>query len=181
MVLSPLERSKIASDAARARWDTASGASIYIIGPDVGPLKVGVSADPIKRLKGVQSGHPLALSIKATFEVGSLPPYEVETLAHSLLRDSRLKGEWFACSFEEASAAVAQALGEIAEYRDAIESRITDAEEAERTGEIVRTIFVDEELYADFARIARDRGDNFNNAVVTLMRGVVVDSRRTER
>ena len=43
---------------------------------------------------------------------------------------------------------------------------------------ITRRITVCPVLAADFARIARDRGDSFNNAVVSLMRGVVVSERR---
>lgn len=65
---------------------------IYVVGESpTSMVKIGVSDEPWKRLKGIQTGNPAKLAILATF------PGErtAERQIHDALRDYRRAGEWF--------------------------------------------------------------------------------------
>lgn len=66
---------------------------LYIIGraDGVGPVKVGLSRAPRRRLASFQRGCPELLEI-----VDTAPGhYEQETLLHNALDEHRIHGEWF--------------------------------------------------------------------------------------
>lgn len=68
---------------------------IYIItnGED---YKVGVSVDPKKRLKQLQTGNSKKLTIVSTFEVSADDVYKMEKEAHREIQIRYEKrGEWF--------------------------------------------------------------------------------------
>lgn len=68
---------------------------IYIItnGED---YKVGVSKNPNKRLKQLQTGNPKKLEIVSLFEVPSEIVYAMEREAHKAIQSKYAKsGEWF--------------------------------------------------------------------------------------
>jgi predicted GIY-YIG superfamily endonuclease len=68
---------------------------VYIItnGED---YKVGVSVDPEKRLKQLQTGNSKKLSIVSTFEVSKKVVFAMEKEAHKLICAKYQKsGEWF--------------------------------------------------------------------------------------
>lgn len=109
--LSPEDRTRIARDAASARWARDDGAQVvYVIGPKVGPQKVGVAKSPALRRSELQTGSPLRLEVKHIFDPGEFLATQVESGAHRILADSALEGEWFAVTAEEAIAAVGEAL-----------------------------------------------------------------------
>jgi hypothetical protein len=68
--------------------------NVYFIRPvgELGPIKIGISNDPIRRLKEFSGWSPVALEI-----VGSVPgSWSDEQFLHSALANYHLHGEWFA-------------------------------------------------------------------------------------
>lgn len=85
---------------------------VYIIaheesGGAVGPVKVGVGADPQKRLKALQVGNPKPLVVAAVFGV---PDREIalvlEDAFHKVMADDCILGEWFNLTPGKAAAAM---------------------------------------------------------------------------
>ena len=66
---------------------------IYVIGPEAGPFKVGISNSPQKRLVALQTGNPARLSLH--FEMDSEDAARLEAKFHSAFDHARLSGEWF--------------------------------------------------------------------------------------
>ena len=66
--------------------------SLYIIqSSNKGMIKIGRSTDPDVRLKQLQTGNPSKLKLIHVFEeIG----YK-EKIYHELLKEFRIKGEWF--------------------------------------------------------------------------------------
>lgn len=64
---------------------------LYFIGSAGGPIKIGISVDPAKRVRQLQTGYPYELKVFATVRGGCLlePEYHARFAAH------RLQGEWF--------------------------------------------------------------------------------------
>ena len=69
---------------------------VYFIGAEAGPIKIGVSCDPAKRLRTLQTGHPVPLMLLAVVPGG----VGVERALHRKFADLRVRGEWFARSPE---------------------------------------------------------------------------------
>jgi hypothetical protein len=68
---------------------------IYIIGSTAPPYKVGISKDPVRRLRELQTGFPLPLSILHQAELPVTRTKMLETVIHRNLKHQRLAGEWF--------------------------------------------------------------------------------------
>jgi hypothetical protein len=74
---------------------------IYIIqiilsGGRRGPIKIGISTDPERRLRDLQAGSPYTLVLFGFFQVGSFAAAKtLEASVHAALAASRLVGEWF--------------------------------------------------------------------------------------
>lgn len=66
-------------------------ARVYFIAAKVGPIKIGMAIDPVRRLKSLQTSHPEPLSILATSSGGP----EREREYHKQFAGHRLHGEWF--------------------------------------------------------------------------------------
>jgi len=64
---------------------------VYWIGGDTGPIKIGWSKEPEKRLKQFQPGSPIEL--KVIHRVAGT--YNDERRLHNELSNERLHGEWF--------------------------------------------------------------------------------------
>lgn len=86
-------------------------ATVYVIKAAHG-VKVGLTIMPIKsRHADLERATGLPLTVEATFPFEDRSQaYVTEQAAHWLLRDSRLTGEWFSCSAEEATQAVTQVI-----------------------------------------------------------------------
>jgi hypothetical protein len=63
----------------------------FIQSTEGGPIKIGKSDHPSRRLAGLQNGHPQELVIRAV----ALGGHAAETLLHQHFERSRLRGEWF--------------------------------------------------------------------------------------
>lgn len=83
--------------------------SVYIICQEGGqsPVKIGISVKVDSRFSTLQAANPNRLQVYKTF------PYRTVTLAqkverrvHSLLKERRIRGEWFDVSPEEAEKAI---------------------------------------------------------------------------
>lgn len=65
---------------------------VYFIGAAVGPVKIGSSQDPRRRLQALQTASPFPLRLLAKAEQNG----EVsEALLHQRFDSARLHGEWF--------------------------------------------------------------------------------------
>lgn len=62
----------------------------YLVGIEGSPLvKIGHAKDPRKRLRFLQTGHPMLLSLLWTY------PVNYETALHDRFDHCRVRGEWF--------------------------------------------------------------------------------------
>lgn len=67
--------------------------SVYFIqAEDGGPIKIGVSDDPTKRLANIQTGHHGTLRLLAVVDGAGV---ELESQLHTLFEAHRVRGEWF--------------------------------------------------------------------------------------
>jgi hypothetical protein len=76
-------------------------ASIYIIGPDGGPYKVGWSKDPKSRLGNLQVGQAVEVKIHYQQETDVAKAKIIEKMVHRQLAHKRIRGEWFSASLED--------------------------------------------------------------------------------
>lgn len=67
-----------------------------------GPVKLGLSVHPEKRVRQLQTGSAEQLTIHHVEEVSDERVKLAESALHRLLGHKRLKGEWFNMSVEEA-------------------------------------------------------------------------------
>lgn len=91
-----------------------TGQQVYVIKSNGGPVKVGISANPLKRSRMLELGGPYSMSVVQVWD--SEYAREVEKLAHGILLTKRLRGEWFEVSVDEAIAAIDQAIRSVVEY-----------------------------------------------------------------
>jgi hypothetical protein len=110
--MTPEERKASAQRAAEQRW-RGVGQYVYVIGPEVGPQKIGIATKPALRLHDIQNGNPAHLSIALQMDPEERSAIEVERRAHLILDASRLRGEWFDVTRERAVEAVHTALAEL--------------------------------------------------------------------
>lgn len=97
---------------------------IYVVGPAGGPNKVGLTADPQKRLRTLQTGHYLSLSVHHSEKVPWSDAALIERLAHDLLKSAHLRGEWFDISVADAISAINQAIDDVRFVADESRSNI---------------------------------------------------------
>ncbi len=83
---------------------------IYVIGPEDGPYKIGMSRRLKGRLAQLQMGHPDRLTIHHAESVNRQFAARIEGLVHTALADRRRGGEWFAVPFCDAIAALRTAV-----------------------------------------------------------------------
>lgn len=75
---------------------------IYVIGPEIGPQKIGFTKDVNRRIKALQTGHPQKLIIHHLEEVNEKVYRKLEKRIHLELNYKKLKGEWFNMTSQEA-------------------------------------------------------------------------------
>lgn len=80
--------------------------SIYIIGPEGGPYKVGWSADPKTRLSNLQVGQAQEIKLHYSETTETEVAKVIEKLIHRQIGYKRVRGEWFDVTLEEAIAEV---------------------------------------------------------------------------
>jgi len=77
---------------------------LYVIGVhSSGPVKLGISKNPDRRVRQLQTGHSDRLHL---FHTEPVPEGVFERLLHNNLRHRRLRGEWFDLTVEQAIADV---------------------------------------------------------------------------
>mgnify|MGYP001165025595 CR=1 FL=1 len=80
-----------------------SGSFLYVIGPEnEGPVKIGFSKHPEKRLKSIQTGHPEKLILHHKTQFDQTKIRLVERKIHNDLSYKKVNGEWFNITPEEA-------------------------------------------------------------------------------
>ncbi len=84
-------------------------ASVYVIGTETPPFKIGWAVDVPARLKALQAGHHQPFIAHFRLDMPTPVVTKVESYAHFLLREFRGHGEWFMVSLEEAIGAVREA------------------------------------------------------------------------
>lgn len=76
----------------RAAQNPSATDAVYVIGqPRASVVKIGVTSNLRSRLRGIQTGSPVPLSVLWWHPAG----YELETKLHERFRRLRLEGEWF--------------------------------------------------------------------------------------
>ncbi len=88
---------------------------VYVISAGLYRHKVGISDNPWKRVRELQTGHYEALRVICALETRWA--IEVERTVHLQLRDFRLQGEWFAVGAIDACCAVAGAIETVGSKR----------------------------------------------------------------
>lgn len=68
---------------------------IYVIEGEGGKHKIGISADPIRRLSELQTGSPVPLKLSFIATSATRDVIEVEAYTHNLLKNYNTSGEWF--------------------------------------------------------------------------------------
>jgi hypothetical protein len=131
-----------ALDEQRSSESTRAVCYVYVIRDPVGECcKVGIATDPTQRLATLTVGNP-RLKISGTEEYhDGVDQYlghpmalveqarEVEKIAHALLSDWRLSGEWFAVDADLAHRAIRSAVRVVQSFRDARDSIFFDIQE----------------------------------------------------
>lgn len=138
----PADRRRlIASSAALARWGKARAAEgetfAYVIGPKLGPMKIGVAADLVSRRSALQVGNHDELEIHHATPVAAPIARHVEAYVHWLLADHVRGGEWFDVDAPTAEAATAQAKADVEAGKRAPER----PKPAVKTRSVTRMIF----------------------------------------
>lgn len=75
---------------------------IYVIGPENGPQKIGITNNLKHRLRAIQTGNPDKLFVHHFEEIDASRVRLLERKIHLELVHKRLKGEWFNLTVEEA-------------------------------------------------------------------------------
>jgi hypothetical protein len=84
---------------------------VYVIAARVeGPVKIGFSNNPQKRLRQLQTGHPERLHLHHTQGFPAKRVKVMEKIIHHTISYLRQTGEWFDLSVEDAIAEVEFAL-----------------------------------------------------------------------
>jgi predicted GIY-YIG superfamily endonuclease len=68
---------------------------VYVIAIGDGTAKIGISRDPTRRLRALQTGCPLKLRLCHTVAMDEYTAMRTEYRAHQLLKSHAMSGEWF--------------------------------------------------------------------------------------
>lgn len=83
---------------------------LYVIGWDAnGPVKIGYTTDPERRLAQLQTAQPNPLQIFHTREVEAERARLMEGLVHKVNRRHKINGEWYNLSVDDAIAEIEMA------------------------------------------------------------------------
>jgi hypothetical protein len=89
--------------------DGDQGSVVYVIGGQTGAQKIGISVAPSQRVATMQVYSPVKLVVHHRTDPSG-DARLVERVAHQLLAEKRLHGEWFDVQIEEAVTAVKRAI-----------------------------------------------------------------------
>lgn len=77
--------------------------NVYLIGPDTGPVKIGVAGNVALRLQALQTGNWQRLIVHHSVMVPAGISYQIERALHQEFGDRHVRGEWFDIDVVEAS------------------------------------------------------------------------------
>lgn len=83
--------------------------NVYVIGPAEGPQKIGVAANPETRRQTLQVASLVPLQLSLSLALPRKVAVAVENYAHWLLKEVKVRGEWFRLSPAEAKKVVRDA------------------------------------------------------------------------
>lgn len=87
--------------------ETASHFLYVIAAETTGPVKIGISNDPDKRLRQLQTGHVASLSLHHAEPIAAHKVKTMERLLHRDMAHRRVRGEWFGMTVDEARRQIA--------------------------------------------------------------------------
>ncbi len=73
---------------------------VYIVDSGSGAIKVGVTSNMLKRLAQFQHASPHEVTVVNTWKRKLMDAEKVEKLAHRILKQHHIRGEWFSCAPE---------------------------------------------------------------------------------
>ena len=79
---------------------------LYVIGSTEKPYKIGITNNPDRRLKNIQTGHPKKLKIHYKEEIPDSQVRLLEQNIHRVIKRYQSHGEWFDIDLEQAIAEV---------------------------------------------------------------------------
>lgn len=77
-------------------------AYVYVIGGTEKPYKIGITNNPERRLKNLQTGHPFELKIHHIEQIPESQVRLIEQTIHKTIKHKQTHGEWFDISLEDA-------------------------------------------------------------------------------
>lgn len=101
-------------------------AFVYVIGTPDGPVKVGVTNDVESRRSVLQVASLTALEISLSVPLSRREAFAVERHAHWLLKDQRVRGEWFRVASADAVKAVQAARHAVARGEGHSKRQVTE-------------------------------------------------------
>lgn len=85
--------------------------SIYAIGAENGPVKIGISSSPLSRLAKIRTSCPFEIKLWGTLALPNRDEaLQVESCVHEAYCDHRATGEWFEIDAEQAIEAIETAV-----------------------------------------------------------------------
>lgn len=80
---------------------------VYIIGPEDGPYKIGLSGNVYERIEEIQATSPVKLFLLGARKLDSrFDAVGFERQVHSALKEHRMHNEWFNCELAAAKLAI---------------------------------------------------------------------------
>jgi hypothetical protein len=86
---------------------------IYVILSDLGPIKIGISANPSNRCSELQIGIPFSVHVAYVSDVPNKMAMKIEKRAHAILAEYNTSGEWFNTTVECGISAIKQAIEDV--------------------------------------------------------------------
>lgn len=87
------------------------GSFLYVISAsELGPVKIGLSIHPEKRVRQLQTGHAEKLALHHREPITEQCARPMEQIVHRENRHRKLKGEWFDMTVAEAVAEIRHAM-----------------------------------------------------------------------
>jgi predicted GIY-YIG superfamily endonuclease len=103
---------------------------VYVIGIDNGPHKIGIAKDVENRLGQLQNGNPFRLHIRFKLTTTFGAACQVEQMAHWLIRNRRMMGEWFSVDAASCERVVVRAAQLVEQGHSALWFRVEEQDRA---------------------------------------------------
>lgn len=82
-----------------------TGQNVYVIEHEHGYVKIGVSDNPVKRARSLQTGCPY--EIRVLGQINTSEPFAVESNLHERHEERKKRGEWYNLTVREKARLVA--------------------------------------------------------------------------